>query len=104
MEYTGLWHAAAQQGSAYRRERPPCLPTRNQLGSSFIKASPKEEVVSADNQRRAVDGKATSRKASNGAGAAAPAPASAGQGSMHATSQPSWMGKRVGRFRLVGLL
>jgi serine/threonine-protein kinase len=74
------------------------------------RSSAKEEVVIRDNQAAASKGK-TPHTAN---GSPAPAPASASGASAPAASHnqsasqlnppPSWMGKRVGRFRLTGLL
>ena len=62
-----------------------------------------------DNQGRAVEGKTSDRATANpgasaGAGPGAGQPASPSPAPSQTPGQPSWMGKRVGRFRLTGLL
>jgi serine/threonine-protein kinase len=60
-------------------------------------------VVIRDNQAPASKGK-TPHPANENAAPAAPAAASNGQSASQLNPPPSWMGKRVGRFRLTGLL
>ena len=82
-----------------------CLANRPRQFGPFVSLYLfKEEAVIRDNQ--VPSSKGNSRPHGNGTPSAAPAapPASAGQSTSQVNPPPSWMGKRVGRFRLTGLL